>query len=98
MIGLRNWALNMLKTHCKNQFENVVGMSFDEATAAFNKGDSRAINRIRQHCQMLQQQHPEACRNAAEWAQKAFPGAGAPAEKQTNPTTIKERNSYNELQ
>ena len=89
MNGLQNWVFNMLKTHCGEQFQAAMGMSVDEVQAACARGDKAILQRVRQHGESLQRQHPEACRNAASWAQTAFPAAGAVGEnKNNNPTTI----------
>lgn len=99
MNMLQNWAFNMLKTHFGRQFESVVGMSVDDAMKACSRGDQAALNKISAYGIHLQQQFPDACRNAESWARTAFSGASVPAEKQnnTNPTKL-ERTQYNELQ
>lgn len=98
MNMLQNWAFNMLKTHCGRQFESVVGMSVDDAMKACERGDQTVLNKIKTHGEILWKQNPTACQSAAAWAQSAFSGASAPAEKQnTNPTKL-ERTQYNELQ
>ena len=97
MNGLNNWVLSMLKTHCGEQFKAAMGMSVDEAQAAFARNDKAALNRLNQYGDHMQQTHPEACKNAAAWAQKAFLGVGAPGNTKTNNNPI-ERTQYNELQ
>lgn len=87
MNGLQNWVFSMLKTHCGEQFKAAMGVSVEEAQAACARGDKTLLQRVRQHGEKLQQQCPDACKNAAVWAQSAFPSAGAEREKQTNPTT-----------
>lgn len=89
MNGLQRWVMGMLKQHCGEQFKAAMGMSVDDMQAAFERGDSAAIEKVRAHGERLQNQSPEACRNAAAWAQKAFPGASAPGNTQnTNPTKL----------
>jgi hypothetical protein len=97
MKGLRNWVMNMLKTHCREQFEATMGMSIDDADAAFSRKDKAALNRVNQYGTHMQKSHPEACKNAADWAQQAFFGAGASGNTKTNNNPI-ERTQYNELQ
>lgn len=89
MNGLQKWVMNMLKTHCSEQFQAAMGMSVDELQAACARGDKTVLQRIRQHGERLQREKPEACKQAASWAQEAFPLAGAGGNTQTiNPTTI----------
>lgn len=89
MNGLQNWVFSMLKTHCADQFKAATGYSVDEAQTACRNGDKAALERIREHGMQLHRYHPEACKNAAEWAKTAFPAAGAVGEnKNNNPTTI----------
>lgn len=97
MNGLRNWVLNMLKTHCASQFEAAMGMSVDEMHAACERGDKDVLSRIRSHGELMQKQNPAACQNAAAWAREAFPGAGASVKNKQNNNPI-ERTQYNELQ
>lgn len=89
MNGLQKWVMNMLKTHCSEQFQAAMGMSVDELQAACARGDKTVLQRIRQHGERLQREKPEACKQAASWAQEAFPSASAGGNTQTiNPTTI----------
>lgn len=89
MNGLRNWVMNMLKTHCSEQFQAAMGMSVDELQSACARGDKTVLQRIRQHGERLQREKPEAYKQAASWAQEAFPAVGAAGNTQTiNPTTI----------
>ena len=61
-----------------------MGMSIDDAQAAFARKDKVALTRVNQYGTHMQKSHPEACKNAAEWAQNAFPGVGAPGENKPN--------------
>lgn len=90
MNGLSKWVMGMLKQHCSAQFEAAMGMSVEEMQAACARGDKAVLQRIRQHGEQLQREKPEVCRQAASWAQTAFPSASAGGNTQnnTNPTTI----------
>lgn len=90
MNGLRNWVMNMLKTHCSEQFQAAMGMSVDDMQAAINSGDKTALERVRLHGERLQKEQPGACQQAAAWAKTAFsaPGGAVNTQNNTNPTTI----------
>ena len=95
MNGLQKWVMNMLKTHCSEQFQAAMGMSVDELQAACARGDKAVLQRIRQHGESLQREKPEVCKNAASWAQTAFPAVGAAGNTQIiNPTTIERTQKY----
>ena len=96
--GLNNWVLNMLKTHCSEQFQATMGMSVDDMQAAIARGDKTVFERVRRHGERLHKENPQACQQAAAWVKTAFAApSGAGNTQKTNPTTI-ERTQNNELQ
>ena len=97
--GLNNWVLNMLKTHCSEQFQATMGMSVDDMQAALKRGDKAALERVRLHGERLHKESPHVCQQAAAWAKTAFsaPG-GAVNTQQTQTNNPIERTQNYELQ
>ena len=100
MNGLQRWVMGMLKQHCGEQFKAAMGMSVDDMQAALNNGDKGAMERVRQHGMRLQKEQPQACQQAAMWAQTAFaaPSGAVNTQNNTNPTTNRKDSTENELQ